>query len=156
MTTPIECDLCHEIFDLEFDATRIVMLRESGRVQLEDAEWEQAANRDFGACPECDERTPAGFLVGLMADAIEEKGIDWLESELKYQAGAGSAPGRGRSTLGDSAPPLRAGGPSSGSCASDGGEPVHLPVLEWGKGGSCRHSDAAPGKERPCPTPEAA
>jgi hypothetical protein len=82
----IDCDDCGATFDLEFDDGKIVLERESSRVQLEDAELERWNNRDFGRCPECYAHTPLPFLVGIMADAIEEKGIGWLEDELKYRA----------------------------------------------------------------------
>jgi hypothetical protein len=87
----IECDDCTALFDLEFDDGRIILARESARVQLEDAELERFNDRNWGRCPNCWAYTPLTYLVGIMADAIEEKGVGWLrdrvETENRYQAG---------------------------------------------------------------------
>lgn len=86
ISTPIDCDRCGVVYDIEFDDVRIVKANESAQVYVDDAVLELAENRDFGRCPECSAMTPAAYLAGQMADAIEAKGIDWLAAELEYHA----------------------------------------------------------------------
>ena len=69
----IRCPNCRAPFDLSFDDRRIVREREGGQIQIEDAEREQFEDRDFGRCPQCNERQPARFLLGVMFEAIEER-----------------------------------------------------------------------------------
>ena len=72
ISTPIECPDCHHIFPLEFNGTKLAIQLKGERVTTEDARSEMFYNRDFGKCPKCCVSMPPNFVVGIMADALEE------------------------------------------------------------------------------------
>ncbi len=73
------------------------------------------------------------------------------QSNMKYQAGSGSATGRGRYSLCGSAPNL-----TESAEVTSMETPASAGSSTRGKGGGPNSSEAAPEKERPCPNTEAA